>query len=339
MKLGSKRLTKTPIALSMVLIATLVGTACEGPKGEKGDPGQAGTAGTNGDPGLACWDRDGDGAGDPATEDLNGDGAVDVLDCAGATGPQGAGGAQGAGGPTGRACWDLDGDGIGDLDAEDTNGDGAVDVLDCAGTPGAQGVDGAPGVDGLSTGTIGGFVRDANSGGYLEGVSVFTDPLGLEAVTDASGEFTLAAVPIGVYTLTAVGLALDVSDTEVSETGEEVEAEYGPISVTAGAILNVNIGLTRFDKEKINIYNFHKAGAPAYANANCEICHTKREAEKSLHPDYPKYHSLETHAQQSCTFCHANVDQSKNKSGAAIRKQVDVGATCAVCHIDYPVVP
>ena len=46
-----------------------------------GDDGDAGPQGPPGPTGEACWDLNGNGQPDPATEDLNGDGVVDTLDC------------------------------------------------------------------------------------------------------------------------------------------------------------------------------------------------------------------------------------------------------------------
>jgi hypothetical protein len=59
----------------------------QGPPGPQGDPGAQGPPGSNG---LNCWDLNGNGAPDPATEDLNGDLVVDVNDCTGPQGPPGA---------------------------------------------------------------------------------------------------------------------------------------------------------------------------------------------------------------------------------------------------------
>ncbi|MDH3614416.1 MAG: hypothetical protein OES10_14200 [Gammaproteobacteria bacterium] len=49
--------------------------------GCEGDDGRDGAAGTDGTDGQDCWDLNGNGVGDLATEDLNVDGVVDVLDC------------------------------------------------------------------------------------------------------------------------------------------------------------------------------------------------------------------------------------------------------------------
>ncbi len=151
-----------------------------GPAGIDGIAGPPGPAGANGTNGMNCWDSNGDGVND-ASEDVNGDGAYDTLDCQGSggggtvgpPGPQGPQGPQGLQGPAGNdgidgtngvdglqgppgptgadgqagtSCWDTDGDGIADA-SEDVNGDGAYDALDCQGSGGA-GTVGPPGPPG-----------------------------------------------------------------------------------------------------------------------------------------------------------------------------------------------
>ena len=54
-----------------------------------------------GNDGVSCWDLDEDGAGTVSTEDVNGDGVVDVGDCLGEVGPPGEAGPQGTQGPAG----------------------------------------------------------------------------------------------------------------------------------------------------------------------------------------------------------------------------------------------
>src|ERR1051326_2089262 len=69
--------------------------------GPTGPSGANGTTGPNGANGINCWDANGNGINDPS-EDVNGDGSWNALDCAGAqgaagpTGPQGPSGANGA---------------------------------------------------------------------------------------------------------------------------------------------------------------------------------------------------------------------------------------------------
>jgi len=60
---------------------TLGLSGCEGDDGAAGATGAAGTPGTPGTDGQACWDLNANGTGDLPDEDVNGDGAVDVLDC------------------------------------------------------------------------------------------------------------------------------------------------------------------------------------------------------------------------------------------------------------------
>ncbi|UCD92152.1 MAG: collagen-like protein [Methanobacteriota archaeon] len=71
----------------------------QGPEGDEGDRGPTGPAGTAGVDGTACWDLNENGQKDVATEDINGDTVVDVLDCTGAQGPQGDPGPVGPAGP------------------------------------------------------------------------------------------------------------------------------------------------------------------------------------------------------------------------------------------------
>lgn len=80
----------------------------QGPQGEQGDAGVAGPAGPQGETGpqgpagVACWDLNGNGKPDK-TEDINGDGKYDALDCSGPVGTQGEVGSQGSAGIPGIA--------------------------------------------------------------------------------------------------------------------------------------------------------------------------------------------------------------------------------------------
>ncbi len=80
------------LAVGVVLCNSLYGcegaTGPEGPAGARGTSGTDGTNGTNGSNGSngangqACWDLNNNGAADLAGEDQNGDGLVNVADCA-----------------------------------------------------------------------------------------------------------------------------------------------------------------------------------------------------------------------------------------------------------------
>jgi len=70
-----------PQGWKMIVVPT------KGPRGEQGDQGPPGPPGTPG--GRDCWDLNENGVKDLATEDANGDGRVDVLDCKGPKGDKG----------------------------------------------------------------------------------------------------------------------------------------------------------------------------------------------------------------------------------------------------------
>ena len=84
---------------------------------------QIGAAQAPGAAGLNCWDLNGNGVFDRATEDTAVDGVADALDC------------RGEPGLPGRACWDSNANGVPDPD-EDVTGDGTADALDCPATVG-----------------------------------------------------------------------------------------------------------------------------------------------------------------------------------------------------------
>ena len=140
-------------------------TGSAGPAGARGPQGILGNAGPTGPGGgTDCWDLNANLSCDLATEDINGDGTCDALDCKGVAGPAGIAGPTGPPGPGGGLnCWDLNGNGVADIATEDTNGDGSVDINDCRGVKGptgpigvrgSTGPAGTPGTQG-STGTAG----------------------------------------------------------------------------------------------------------------------------------------------------------------------------------------
>ncbi len=103
----------------------------DGTDGTDGDPGPQGPIGLPGDDGLACWDLNGNGVFDVATEDSNGNGIADADDCQGASGAIGL---------PGLHCWDLNANGVFDVATEDVNGNGIADSGDCQGGTGDDGL-------------------------------------------------------------------------------------------------------------------------------------------------------------------------------------------------------
>ena len=67
-----------------------------GPRGAAGADGATGPTGAPGANGLSCWDTNGNGTFDTASEDTNGDSLASAADCQGAQGEPGPAGPQGA---------------------------------------------------------------------------------------------------------------------------------------------------------------------------------------------------------------------------------------------------
>jgi hypothetical protein len=97
----------------------------------------------------------------------------------------------------------------------------------CSGSNGSNGANGAPGLD---TGSIAGTVKDS-SGAAVAGASISTAPSTTTVQTDSAGNFTLASIPIGAYTLTA------------SKTGY-LNAQLSAVGVAAGTTDQVTLTLT-----------------------------------------------------------------------------------------------
>ena len=73
--------TRTLRALALALLSATLVVGCSSSDGKNGTDGTPGTPGAAGDAGLNCWDLNQNGVPDLATEDVNKDGVVDVLDC------------------------------------------------------------------------------------------------------------------------------------------------------------------------------------------------------------------------------------------------------------------
>jgi len=100
----------------------------------------------------------------------------------------------------------------------------------CQGEKGSDGPQGPQGPGGTSVGTISGVVRDGASA-PIANASVVTVPASTAASTAANGSYTIANVPLGVYTV------------QVSATGYAAQS-VSNVSVAAGATATVNVNLS-----------------------------------------------------------------------------------------------
>ena len=102
--------------------------------------------------GLACWDLNGNGIGDP-NEDINNDGIWDALDCQGDEGPTGPQGPIGLTGPVGPQGATGPQGPIGLTGATGATGpQGPIGLTGATGSQGPQGIPGPQGPAGTSTG-------------------------------------------------------------------------------------------------------------------------------------------------------------------------------------------
>lgn len=86
-----------------------------------------------------------------------------------------------------------------------------------------------------------------------------------------------------------------------------------------------------------NLIAFHADITDQTPDSLCRTCHGTMRNLQSLDPAIKKFHSrkFEILGDQPCTFCHGAVDLL-NRSGATVRKQVDVKAKCLPCHVNNP---
>lgn len=153
--LGTSQFISVPYALvAKYAINGLVGaTGPMGPTGPVGPTGPAGPTGNMGSNGLACWDLNGNGVGDP-NEDINGDSKFDALDCKGDTGSAGPTGPQGIQGPIGAT--------------------GLTGATGPVGPTGPTGPQGSPGV-GLTAGNILGETMYWNGSSWIASTTFFNN--------------------------------------------------------------------------------------------------------------------------------------------------------------------
>jgi len=170
---------------------------------------------------------------DVATEDRNGDFAVDVDDCRGL---QGNLGPQGPGGSNGINCWDLNANGVPDLALEDRNGDLTVDVDDCTG------LQGNPGNDGLYCWDLNGNgVPDVGTEDRNGDLTVDVgDCTGLQGPAGPSGRSIVATdTNVAAIPITASCTAFPGSDVTITVPGPGVIVVMATVIVRLDHIIGV----------------------------------------------------------------------------------------------------
>ncbi|HEY6162509.1 MAG TPA: tail fiber domain-containing protein [Bacteroidia bacterium] len=152
--------------------------------GPTGPTGANGSTGTNGSSGINCWDINGNGTNDPS-EDVNGDGVWNTLDCQGAQGSVGPTGPQGLQGPTGTNG--LNGATGPTGDPGPTGSNGATGLQGPTGANGTNGVTGPTGAQGPTgvNGTNG--VTGPTGANGTNGTNGVTGPTGAQGPTGANG--------------------------------------------------------------------------------------------------------------------------------------------------------
>src|SRR5713226_3649896 len=102
-------------------------------------------------------------------------------------------------------------------------------------------------------GTITGRVMDASQG-VLPGARVELQPTGKSAVSDAHGEFTIADIVPGKYTLTVSYVGFEPFSTEVNVTGEAAARVEAVLQIgKQNEVVTVSGGRERGEVEAINI--------------------------------------------------------------------------------------
>ena len=295
-------------ALAGVLVWVLFTAGCGGSKGDSGKDGINGADGANGAAG-----------------------AVGANGAIGAAGAQGVAGADGAGGANGSAGEN----GANGTSCTVTQTSPTIKTITCEDGTTATVVDGTPGVPGTSVATVTLHIVDADSNADLAGADLLVTPGDISGTTDASGRATFADLPFGLYQFSATAPGLRVVAGVVGEFSVHTVTTT-PLSLAAGAVMDLRVEVPRLDTEMINMQAVHTAGNVAFTATNCEACHGDRANEKSADPAKPPWHALPVHNGLTCTqMCHTTTIDLLQDSGASLRKQVAV-SVCKGCHTHYP---
>jgi len=89
------------------------------------------------------------------------------------------------------------------------------------------------------------------------------------------------------------------------------------------------------DLQNMSLIAFHASINDQTPDSLCRTCHGTMRNLYSLDPSIKQFHArkFEILGDTQCTFCHGSVDLLE-KSGATLRKQVDVKGRCAPCHTE-----
>jgi hypothetical protein len=118
-----------------------------------------------------------------------------------------------------------------------------------AGPAGPKGETGPAGPEGSSTGTISGKITDA-AGAAIEGATVVTLPATSSVTTDASGNYEITDVPIGIYTVKASKSGYNAnSQSNVSVAADQTATVNLTLATAAPFALAKVRGVTPWDEE------------------------------------------------------------------------------------------
>lgn len=180
-------------------------------------------------------------------------------------------------------------------------------------------------------------VTDADSRADVIGARVVAEPGSIEATTDSSGRASFAGLEAGSYKFTVFAPGLELAGSTMKSGGQQTATSEEITLAADETNRQVELGLRRIDREKLNLDALHDGRNGAFAVDNCKACHNDRRYEISTEPGIRPWHAIKTHASQPCTWCHRTVDLT-NYSGGTLRKQVNV-ALCVDCHPRFPSFP
>jgi hypothetical protein len=205
---------------------------------------------------------------------------------------------------------------------------GAAALAACDGDTGSPGARGEPGADGAS-GPRGEPGTSGDAG--PPGEAGLPGEAGTSCSVTDNGDGT-KTISCSDGTSVTIGSGSGCTVVSLSESCKRIVCEDGSNElVCAPADLSVNLMAV------------HNPESPSYDPA-CLACHSDKLTENSLSASVAGFHQLKLGVtgagvpiipgatpDAKCVFCHKRVDLSPNRSGANIRRNVDV-QLCAACH-------